>query len=102
MSIPIIRLEIEAMEASILHAFSEYETQLDADLRASVETFCQPENIKRVIDAAVQSALNQAIREEVTKFFYYGQGRAIVAKVVLDRLTSEEPGEWPSNYNAAR
>lgn len=87
MAFPIVRLEVEHMKESILMAFTEREASLDEDLRAAVDAYCTPENIRRVIASAVGSTLDIVIREEVERFYRYGAGRRVVAEAVGAKLS---------------
>lgn len=90
MNIPMIRLEVEGMKRSIVTALLEHQAKMDADVIAAVEAYCQPENISRVIHEAAQTALDNAIREEVKAFFWSGLGRKAVAEAVKETLLKRE------------
>ena len=83
-----VRLTLERMEASILHAFSEYEVQLDDDIRRAVAEYCQPENIKRVIADHVKRSLDATIKEEVDRFYRYGKGREVVRRALEETIAA--------------
>ena len=85
-SIPVIRLTMEGMKASVLHAFSQYEAQLAQELREAVERFCTPENIQAVVDREVRTAIGDAVREEVDRFYRTGAGRQVVRQAVEQQL----------------
>jgi hypothetical protein len=86
-SIPIIRLEVEGMKASILAAFTAHVASLDADIQAAVDDFCRPANIAAVVTEHVNAVIAQAVREEVERFYRYGEGRRAVARAVAEALT---------------
>lgn len=89
MELPIIKLEIERMKHTMVVAMSEYQAQIDSNLKAAVEAFCQPENLKRIIDAQVEQTLKQVIEEEVKNFFRYGKGRQVVSAAVVAKLSEQ-------------
>jgi hypothetical protein len=89
-NIPIIRLEVEGMRHTISTALLEHQAQMDTDVRNAVETYCQPDNISRIIHDAARDALNTAIREEVKAFFLMGNGRKAVAEAVKESLLNRE------------
>lgn len=91
-SIPVVRLEVEYMKHAILHAFTEHTLKVDADVKAAVEHFCRPENVKAIVKSAVDSILKGAIEDEIRNFFMYGAGRSAIAEAVKRRL--EKAGEW--------
>ena len=82
----IIRLELDHMKYSILTALSQHAAQLDRDLRAAVDAYCTPANLARVIREQAKRTLDAVIKEEVNRFFMYGDGRAAVKAAVEQRL----------------
>jgi len=88
--IPIIRFEVEGIKRTIVAALTEHQAKMDADVIAAVETYCQPENISRIIHEAARTALDNAIREEVKAFFWQGPGRVAVAEAVKQTLLKRE------------
>jgi hypothetical protein len=85
-STPIIRLEVEGMKHGILVALSEYAAKVDADIQAAVERYCQPENIARVVQAAAERSIDIAIKEEIDRFFRFGDGRRAISAAVEEQL----------------
>lgn len=83
---PIVRLEVERMKSTVLHAFDEQALALDSDIRAAVEAYCTPENIANVIAISVGDILDRAVREEVEQFYHNGYGRRRVAEAVRAAL----------------
>lgn len=84
--VPIIRLELQSMKEVILNAFSEKILSLDADMQRAVEAYCTPENIAHVITEHVNIVLDTVIKEEVQRFYTYGEGRSIIREAVEKRL----------------
>lgn len=99
---PIIKLEVEQMKHFMMVALSEYTTQIDETLKLSIEAYCTPENLQRVIGEEVQRTLNLVIREQVKNWFTFGEGHRVVKEAVeqklkdgitwtpLDRVTEED------------
>lgn len=88
-SIPVVRLEVEYMKHAILHAFTEHTLKVDQDVKAAVEHFCRPENVRAIVAQAVDSVLKDAIEGEIRDFFMYGAGREALAQAVKDRLNKQ-------------
>ena len=88
--VPIIRLEIERMRQTVLTALSGYTAAIDAEVEEAVERYCRPENLRVVIQEAVEREMNAAVKEEVRNFFREARpGRQLVRLAVnkhLDRL----------------
>ena len=85
-SLPIIRIEIEGMRQSILAALTERQIQMDEYVSAAINRYATAENLSRVIDAEVESAINSAIKEATASYFKYGDGRKFIVESVAKRL----------------
>jgi hypothetical protein len=83
---PIIRFEVEHLKHCIVHAFSEYALQFDKDVKGAIERFCQPQNIQRIMDAAVEKTMRDVINAEIETFFKYGNGREVVKRIINRKL----------------
>jgi hypothetical protein len=88
--IPVLRIELENMRETICIAFSERLAAQDVNVRAAVEAYCTSENLQLVIDAAVRQVLDKTIKEEVESFYRYQEGRALIKKLVRERLANGE------------
>jgi predicted Ser/Thr protein kinase len=87
MNVPTIRIEIERMRQTMSTMLTEQAALVDAELQAALDKFCQPDNIKRVVQEAAHSALEAAVKGEISSFFSYGgAGRKSVAAAVQDGL----------------
>jgi hypothetical protein len=89
-SMPIIRFELEGMKRTMVTALAQHQKLMDQDIQDAVNSYCTPENIKRVIHEAAFRALDHAIKEEVDKFFRYGEGRKQIAEVIKEKLLKKE------------
>jgi len=90
MNIPIIRLEVEGMKMTISAAISEHAMQIEQDISRAVEDYCTPENISFVVRQAATNQLNHAIKEEVERFFKFGEGRKAVAEAVREFILNNK------------
>lgn len=90
LEVPIIRLELSGMATTIITAFNESQARQDANVRAAVEKYCSEGNVQRVLDAAVREHLDRAIKDEVQRFYSYGEGRELVKRLVQQRLERGE------------
>lgn len=88
-SVPVVRLEVEYMKHAILHAFTEHTAKVDADVKAAVEKFCQPGNVARIVQDAVDRVLRDAINAEIEHFYRYGAGRDHLKEAVRKRLDGD-------------
>ena len=89
MNTPIIRLEIEGMKHTIMHAMTQYLTQMDADIQAAVERACKPEHISALIETTAREQIAKAVKTEIESFYSYGRGRAAIKEAVLKTLAKD-------------
>lgn len=90
MNIPVIKLEVEGMKHAISVALSKYAVQMDEQVQAAVDKYCEPENIQYVISTTATQAIDAAVKDIVKGFFAYGgKGRKYVKEEVERRLTEE-------------
>ncbi len=87
-NLPIIRLQLESMSQTILHAFNDQQLQLSEELQRQLAIFCTPENIGRILHEQVESAIKQAVKAETEKYYLWGPGREVVRAAVIKKLDS--------------
>lgn len=85
-TMPVIRLEIEGMKHTIMHAMTQYMTQMDSDIQAAVERACKPENISALIEATAREQIAKAVKYEIESFYSYGPGRKAIKEAVIKTL----------------
>ena len=85
---PVISLELEGMRHSLKVALSEYAVQMDSQLQAAVDSYCEPTHLKAVISTIVANEIDRAVKEEVERFFRYGNGRYQVREAVNAQLAT--------------
>ena len=90
MTFPVIRLEVEGMRHTIKVALSEYAARMDADIQAAVDAYCDPKNIRAVVDDIASKEIKAAIQGEVERYFRSGFGRAAIREAV-ERSFPQEP-----------
>lgn len=92
MNVPLIRLEVEHMKHSMVHACSVYLAKMDAQIQDAVEKACTVENITRIVETAADEAISKAIREEIDSYFRFGDGRRAIKEVVEKQLSQRK--QW--------
>lgn len=90
MNVPIITLEIAGMRSQMKIALSQHAVQMDKNVQEAIDAYCTSENLAHIVKTAARQALDQAIREEVDKFFRYGDGHKAVATAVKESILSKK------------
>jgi len=86
---PIIRFEIQGMRDTLLHAICDRQLKFDEYIAGAIDSYCDPDNLAKIMRQHVQCELNTAIRESIEGFFRYGEGRKVVREAVIKRLQEE-------------
>lgn len=90
MEFPVIRLELNHMKQTLMVALSEYAMQLDTDIKAAVEAYCTPDNLRKVIQESIRQAMSGVLRDEARRFFEYGEGRKAIVDTIKACLSQRE------------
>jgi hypothetical protein len=88
MNVPVIRLELHGIKQTLLVALADHNAQIDADVRAAIDRFCEPTTLRETVMSAATSAIKRAVQEEVESFFKYGNGRAAIKAAVQQAMPS--------------
>ncbi len=86
---PLIKIEVEHMRQSMIHAFSEHVLKMDGLFQHAITEACKPEIVQKIVDDAARHYLKQALEEEVKNFLACGEGRKIVRAEIKKRLNSD-------------
>lgn len=89
MNLPLIKIEVEHMRQSMIHAFSEHVLKMDGLFQHAITAACKPEVVQEIVDDAAQRYLRQALDEEVKNYLTYGEGRKLVRAEVEKRLKAD-------------
>jgi hypothetical protein len=89
MNPPLIKIEIEHMRQSMVHAFSEHTIKMDSLFKDAIERACHPDAVRRIVYEAANQYLRQALDDEVKNFLTYGDGRKLVRSEVEKRLKED-------------
>lgn len=63
---------------------------MDADIQTAIIAFCTPENLARVVQTEASRVLDMVIKDEINKFFSYGDGRKAVAASIKETILKKE------------
>jgi len=86
---PVIRLTIERMQESIVHALHERHLQLDQHVNNALEKFCSEGYIADLVETAARNAIAEAVKQETERYYLYGDGRHAIHAAVARRLEEQ-------------
>ena len=86
MSIPIIRMEIEGLKQHIAKMVPMFDGHTDSDVQDAMKACFANGNVTRMINSAVEGAINSVIRESVYEYFTSGEGRAVIHQATMDAM----------------
>lgn len=87
-TLPIIKLEVEGMKHAIKVALSQHTIEIDAHIQAAINEYCTDDNLQTVIVAATKAAIDNVVKDEITRFFEYGDGRKAVSAAIEETILS--------------
>lgn len=89
-TLPLIRIEVEAMKQSMVHAFSQQMLNLDELFKAALDDACQPEKVQNILTEAANKYIKEALDFETQRYFLFGEGRKAISEKVKEKLDKEE------------
>ena len=88
--LPSIKIELNSMRKTIVHALQVYHTEIDdavnEQLREAVDNF----DFGTVVQEVAKEVIEKAVHDSVTAYFNWGEGRKIIAKRWSQMRSSEE------------
>lgn len=81
-SLPIIRMELEGVRATVATMLTQYSARMDKNIKDAVDAYCTEDNLTKVINSAVNAALDHTIKESLTTYFRWGEGKSLVDTIV--------------------
>lgn len=93
--IPLIRIEVETMRQSMIHAFSRQMLRLDEMFKEAINDACQPEKVQAILTEAANKYIQEALKLETERYFLYGEGRKYISEKVKEKLDKEEWRQHP-------
>lgn len=82
----IIKLEVGRLKQTIQVAMSQYTEDLTDIVQKGVDKYCTVENLTALIDKEVKSVINITVKEEIHRFYRYGEGSKVVKEAIRARL----------------
>jgi hypothetical protein len=87
---PVIHLTVERMQHSMLHAFSQHQMDISAEVQRAIERECSPENIQRIVDEAARGAVKEAVTSAVKRWWATSEeGRKLIEAAIAERMDEE-------------
>lgn len=87
--LPLIRIEVERMKHTMLHAFNQQTLRLDMMFKEALDDTCQPEKVQNILTEAANRFIKEALETETKNYFTYGEGRKFIANKVKEKLNEE-------------
>ena len=84
--LPSIKIELNSMRKTIVHALQVYHTEIDdavnEQLREAVDNF----DFGTVVQEVAKEVIEKAVHDSVTAYFNWGEGRKIIEAMVADAV----------------
>ena len=90
---PIIRLELRQMKATVHSVLTQHTALVDEQIKAALDAALHPDAVQVVISAAVKTAVDEAISEEIRNAFRYGSHGRKAIREAVEQFMEEHYGE---------
>lgn len=97
LNFPLVRVSVEGVRQQMVHAFHGQCLEMDEQFKTAIDLALKPENVQAILNEAAAKFLHEQIEEEIRVFFARGDGRKLVATIVIDRLHREFPSTVPAD-----
>ena len=79
---PVIKLHLEGMSHSIIHALTEYEMEISSEVKKAVN------NVVKNFDyeAKISKIATEAMESSISNYFLYGDGKQAIQKATTTAL----------------
>ena len=84
--IPKIRLDIDGMRYSVVHAFAQHNREIEEYLDAEVKRFIESYDYRAAVAKVMSSVLEQTITDTLRRHFEFGPGRKAIEDAVQSSL----------------
>lgn len=81
-NMPIVRLELENMKYSVIHALSTHQEQISKLVEQQLNNVIDNFDYKSVVQKVASDALTEAIKN----YFHYGEGYQTIVQAVKEAL----------------
>lgn len=93
LQMPKIRLEVEGMKYQVVHFIGQHHDEIEAEIERVVERTMATYPFESEILALAKDAISKSIKDSITEYFQWGEGKEFIKKVVLEsikKLVEEE------------
>ena len=91
MEIPIVKIELNGMRETIVHAFTTHEleiaTNIDQQLKKAIEEF----DYEGIVHKVAMEVLTDTVTRSIKAYFTYGEGYKVIEAVVQATLAKKGP-----------
>ena len=90
MEIPIIKLEVQGMKKTIMHALTQHAAMMDEDIKDAVDRVCTSEYVSNLVAEVTQKEMTDAIERQIKYFYSYGEGYELIRQAVTTMFKKDE------------
>ena len=87
--IPYIKLEIEGMKYSIVHALNTHHADIEKHVEEVLQQVIEKFDYTAVVEEIAKNAIEKAVKSSVETFFLYGEGRKVIDAMVLKMIKQQ-------------
>ena len=90
LEMPRIRIEVERMKYQVIHAFADHTEEIKAAVEAGLVQAIATYPFEEEIRKASEQVITEAIKDTLTHYFKYGDGRKALDEVIIKAIQNKE------------
>ena len=80
----VIKVRLESLGKQLQGMIAVHSAEIQQQVQNSVDNFCEPENLKRVIQSEVSERIKEKLSESIKDYFGYGDGSRFIKKQLAE------------------
>lgn len=87
---PIIKLSVERMQQTMLHAFSQTQLDISNEVEKALKIACSQESIDSIVSIEAQKCVNEAVKEAMKKWWLTSEtGQNLIKQAISEKMEEE-------------
>lgn len=84
--VPLVKIELENMRQTVIVALSNYQGQISQNVNEQLKDIVNNFDFSKVVNDTATKVIEEAIRDALTSYFKYGDGRRVIETTISEML----------------
>lgn len=86
----ILSFQVDGMRERLKAAIMDRSEEFKDMINEAINNACTVENVKAVLDSTASTEMRNVIREEVERFYRWGEGRIVIREAIEKHLSRNQ------------